>query len=295
MHGHQDNIQPIPDLRGRNPFLYVLIVTLVSLALIAANEIFNLGIPFTVHFLVGIVGALLVFVVWHAFLTKGWKRSLLLFGLSFLIAFSAEALGVNFGLIFGNYYYTGFLGIGLFGVPFLAALAWEPILYAAFSLTEVIAPKPVPQSAPQSGPTSVTKSFLAWLGVGALGALATTAWDLMIDPIAVHQGWWVWPDGGAYAPTIENGVPISNFMGWLGVSFVITLIYRRVAGGATHASSPVYLFKHGPLMLYAALFLTASGVTLTILERPELALIGLMAMGPFLLVVLFITDKQNNR
>ncbi|MBN1149072.1 MAG: carotenoid biosynthesis protein [Anaerolineales bacterium] len=255
--------------RGRAPFYYILGVTLVSMALIAANEWLNLGIPFTVHFLVGIVAALLIFVALHAALTKGWRRALSMFALSFCLTFSAEALGVNFGLVFGRYHYTDFLGVGLFGVPFLAALAWEPILYAAFSLAENLANARHP---PQL------------LGFAAAGALATTAWDMMIDPIAVHQGWWAWLDGGPYVADIENGVPISNFLGWLGVSFVVMLLYRLIlpGGGDRPAPDKPYLSFWGPLTLYAALFLTAAGVALTILERPEVALVGLMAMGPFL-------------
>ena len=257
--------------RGQAPLIYIIIIALASITLIALNRLLRLGIPFTVHFLVGTVGALLVFVVWHAFLTKGWKRSLSLFGGSFLLAFTAEALGVNFGLIFGRYYYTSFLGPGLFGVPFLAALAWEPILYAAYSLTEIILP---------FDPSS--RSFPALLGAAGIGALATTAWDMMIDPIAVHQGWWIWLEGGPYVKDIGNGVPISNFMGWLGVSFIIMLLYQSVAGGITKPFQSLDLIVRGPITLYATLFLTASGVTLTILGRPEVALIGLMAMGPFL-------------
>jgi hypothetical protein len=34
------------------------------------------------------------------------------------------------------------------------------------------------------------------------------------------------------------------------------------------------------------LFLTAFGVTITILERPEVALIGMLAMGPFIVIAL---------
>ncbi|MFC1878980.1 carotenoid biosynthesis protein [Chloroflexota bacterium] len=265
------------DFRERAPFLYIISVTILSVILIFANEWFNLGIPFTVHFLIGFVGSLLVFVVWHAFLTKGWRRSLLIFGLSFLIAFGAEALGVNFGLIFGRYYYTDFLGPGLFGVPFLAALAWEPVLYAAYHLADLILSK------------STQKPLLAWLGVGAIGAFSTTAWDMMIDPIAVHQGWWVWLDGGAYVREIENGVPVSNFLGWLGIAFLIMLVYRRGIAGAFPRPHSKWLDSYGPIALYASLFLTSCGVTITILENPGVALVGLMAMGPILLIVLFLS------
>jgi bisanhydrobacterioruberin hydratase len=126
--------------KGKGPFRYLAVVTVISILLIVLNSVLGMRIPFTVHFLLGYVLALLVYVVWHAVLTKGWKNSLAMFGLSFVVAFTAEALGVNFGLVFGDYYYSEILGISLFGVPFLAALAWEPIVYAAFCLSDMLAP-----------------------------------------------------------------------------------------------------------------------------------------------------------
>jgi putative membrane protein len=234
---------------------------------------------------------MLVFVVWHAILTKGWKRSLLMFGLSFVVAFTAEALGVNFGLVFGHYYYTPKLGVSLFGVPFLAALAWEPIVYAAFCISDMLSRRDGRPS-----PTVKDKAFPIW--AAAIGAFATTAWDLMIDPIAVSQGWWVWVGGGPYIPYVANGVPIQNFVGWLGVAFVINLIYRKVADGMEFPARSAALTFYGPLTLYISLLLTAFGVAITILQRPEVALIGILAMGPFVVIALtnlpmFIINLQN--
>lgn len=258
---------------GRSPLLYLLVTTAVSVALIVLNVFLGMRIPFTVHFLVGYVGSLLVFVVWHAVLTKGWRRSLLMFGLSFGVAFTAEALGVNFGLIFGRYYYTGHLGPRLFGVPFLAALAWEPIVYAAFCIADVVG------GAHNVGAYNCTP-LRSYVLPSVVGALATTAWDMMIDPIAVNGGWWVWTDGGSYTPYIRGGVPVSNFLGWLGVAFVINLLYRLIARKPRRTSPSLSVY--GPLTLYSSLFLTAAGVSLTILRRPEVALVGLMTMGSFL-------------
>jgi putative membrane protein len=268
---------------GRAPFFYLLGVTAVSVALIVLNVLLGMRIPFKVHFLIGYIGALLVFVVWHAVLTKGWRRSLLMFALSFLVAFTAEALGVNFGLIFGDYHYTAILGLQLFGVPFLAALAWEPIVYAAFCMTDILSP--LVTNLPR---IIGRRPTILWMALA--GALATTAWDMMIDPIAVSQGWWVWENGGPYVPYVANGVPIQNFLGWISVAFVINLIYRWIAERALAARpaprprSSLYLTLYGPLTLYASLFLTSSGVTITVLDRPEVALIGLLAMGPFIVI-----------
>ena len=264
---------------GRGPFRYLAAVTVISVVLIVLNALLGMRIPFSVSFLLGYVGALLVFVVWHAVLTKGWKHSLAMFLISFMVAFTAEALGVNFGLVFGHYYYTKILGVSLFGVPLLAALAWEPIVYAAFCLSDLLAP--LVGGGPDRSHWQISSIWLA-----AIGALATTAWDLMIDPIAVSQGWWAWVGGGPYMPYVANGVPIQNFVGWLGVAFVIDLIYRWITNNVTRPARSVTLTLYGPILLYVSLFLTSFGVAITILNRPEAALIGALAMGPFIVITL---------
>jgi putative membrane protein len=262
--------------KGLAPFRYMAAVTVISVLLIILNVLLGMRIPFSASFLVGYVGTSLIFVVWHAVLTKGWKRSLVMIGLSFLVAFSAEALGVNFGLVFGRYYYTSALGVAVLGVPILAALSWEPIVYASFCLSDMLAARGEKPASP------VRKSYSLWAAI--IGALATTAWDLMIDPIAVSQGWWVWVKGGSYLPNVGHGVPITNFMGWLLVAFVINLIYRWLSDGMGETVASAALSYYGPLLLYASLFITAMGVALTILQRPEVAMIGTLAMGPFIVI-----------
>lgn len=262
---------------GRMPFIYLLVVTITSVLLISLNYLLGMRIPFKVDFLVGFIAALMVFVVWHAVITKGWKRSMLMFTLSFLLAFVAEALGVNFGWIFGHYYYTDVLGYSIFGVPLLAALAWEPIIYAAYLMSDLLSP--IISSLPQ-----ITRQRPTMVWMALIGALGTTAWDMMIDPIAVSQGWWVWVDGGAYVPYVANGVPVQNFLGWLGVAFVINLVYRLIGDAKPHHNHSINLALFGPLTLYASLYLTSIGVTLTVIHRPEIALVGTLAMGPFLAI-----------
>jgi bisanhydrobacterioruberin hydratase len=267
--------------RDNAPFIYIGIITIVSVFLILVNVMLGMIIPFKVDFLVGFVFTLMIFVVWHAILTKGWKRSLLMFVLSYIIAFIAEVLGVNFGLIFGSYHYTPMLGIQPLGVPLLAALAWEPIIYASFMMTNILIPFLPEQTTPWK------KILFSYIGLSIMGAVATTAWDLMIDPIAVGHGWWVWHDGGAYVSNIGGGVPVTNFLGWLLVAFIINLVYRYLNNSAIKTNQSPSLIIYGPLTLYSSLFLTSFGISISNLGHPEVALVGMMAMGPFILLALY--------
>jgi uncharacterized membrane protein len=268
------------DTQGHAPFIYLAMVTIIAVSIIVLNDLLHWRLPFSVSFLIGFICALFVFVIWHASITKGWRRALSMVAISFLISFTAEALGVNFGLIFGSYHYTAVLGVQVFGVPLLAALAWEPIIYAAFCITDILAPAQVIHN------NSWLRRLPLHVWMAGIGALATTAWDMMIDPIAVNEGWWVWHQGGSYMPYLKHGVPIQNFLGWLGVSFVINLIYRFINDTVKNPVRSLHLSIAAPITLYAALFLTSFGVAVTILRRPEVALIGMLAMGPFLLIAL---------
>jgi putative membrane protein len=231
---------------------------------------------------------LLVFIGWCSILINGWATSIAAFILTFLIAFTAEALGVNTGIIFGNYYYPDILGPQVFGVPVLVALAWEPILFASFYMTDIL----VPVNERNNG---FWKRMLIWLGLAVIGAVATTAWDMMMDPFAVSKGWWVWRDGGPYTPYIESGVPVSNFVGWFITAFVCQLVCRfiKIRGPRTRHSR--YLTLYGPVGLYFLLFLMLFSVSVIILKRPEVAMIGAMCMGPFLVVgLLRILNMHDN-
>jgi len=261
-------------------YIYILVITISSTLIILVNAIFQLNLPFSVNFLIAYVSLLFVFVVFHSIMSKGWKKTIGLLLFSFTTAFFAEVLGVNFGLIFGNYYYTNILGISLLGVPLLAALAWEPILYASFSITTIIAPQNSDSKSLGFNPIFVS------ILMALIGAFATTAWDMMIDPIAVSEGWWVWLDGGSYANDIANGVPISNFIGWLLVSFVIQLFYRLYMSKNTKVNQSSFTTYYGPVLLYISLFLTSIGVTITILKNFEVALIGFLSMAPFITIAI---------
>jgi uncharacterized membrane protein len=53
---------------------------------------------------------------------------------------------------------------------------------------------------------STWKRWQRILTVAAVGGLIMTAWDLIMDPIMVAGGNWVWDVKGAYF-----GIPLQNF------------------------------------------------------------------------------------
>lgn len=278
---------------GRGAFIYMTVITVVSLINVLYNYFCIDPTEFEAAFqrtpdrpgpieLAALINICLNlgFLFWNSTLAKGWGRTLAAFVITVLIAFVAEGLGVHYGYVFGHYHYSGILGVQVWAVPILVCLAWEPILYSAYCLTDFL----IPSGLKKSG--SLFSRILPYLIMAALGGIATTAWDLMIDPFAVDQGWWIWEEGGPYTPYIATGVPISNFFGWWKVAFVCHLVYRIILETHPKPRRSLYLSVYGPLMLYLHLFIGGLSSILLFLKRPEVAMIGVMSMGALLVIAL---------
>ena len=155
------------------------------------------------------------FALFHSTDRFGWKRSLLLLGLTFTISLLFECIGVATGKVYGPYHYTDLLGPKFLGlVPLLIPAAWFMMMYPSF----VISTRVIPEQ--WEGRTRL-------VGTAAVGALVMTAWDLVMDPLMVAGGHWVWEVEGAYF-----GVPLQNYWGWWLTTFVTFLLFL-VLGGAT--------------------------------------------------------------
>lgn len=274
--------------RGRGACIYMTILT--ALALInAVGAFFFVDVDAVFQTAVARPGPIeigawisillnLVFLFWNSILVKGVRRTALAFILTASTAFLAEGLGVHYGYIFGHYHYTDLLRLQVWAVPIIVCLAWEPILYAAYCLTDFLIPSEVSRTSPW------LLRILSYLVLAVIGGMATTAWDLMIDPFAVNRGWWVWEEGGAYMQAIANGVPLSNFFGWWKVAFVCHLIYRIVLATGPEPHRSPYLTVYGPMMLYLNLLIGGFSTSLLILKRPDVCMIGLMCMGVLFLI-----------
>lgn len=211
----------------------------------------------------------LAFALAHAWNCLGWRRALLFLVTATGISLLLESVGVATGLIYGPYHYTerfGPLFLGL--VPYLIPLTWFLMLYPSYIIALRLAPG-----------TGVRKA----LWIAGIGALAMTAWDLVLDPLMAQRGHWVWDVQGAYF-----GVPWQNYLGWWVTGFLILLVYQGIerrfrldegaAGGFGLACPPQWA-------RYAVLVYAATGVAhvaeawMAGLTGP--ALIGFLAMLPW--------------
>ncbi len=117
----------------------------------------------------------------------------------FLIGMVTESLGVNYGLIFGDYEYGNNLGFKLFGVPYLIGVNW--IILTAISANIA---------------SFLTKNRSVVLTI-IIGTLLMLAMDFVMEPIAPKLDMW------RFKNLI---VPSSNYVGWLFVGLFTQTLYN---------------------------------------------------------------------
>ena len=250
--------------------LYLLIIY----AALTAYTVATLVVPIPRIPASTIVLTLLAFTVMllHAGQRLGWGRAGWLIALCFGISLLFECVGVATGLVYGPYHYTDSLGLKFLGlVPLLIPLAWFMMMYPSLVIAQgLTAWRPSKRS-----------RILPILGVSALGGLIMTAWDLVMDPLMVKLGHWVWDGAASTRPYF--GVPLQNYWGWWLTTFVIFAIFLSLAprvGRGQRADPPRPGFNRLALFGYLVTGLGSIGIAfLSGLEGP--ALVGLFAMAPW--------------
>jgi uncharacterized membrane protein len=192
----------------------------------------------------------------------GSAKTLRITALVAILGWAAEALGSRTGFPFGNYSYTDAMQPQLFRVPLLIPLAWLMMLPPAWGVAQAI--------------SSRLSSRLQTPAFIALSAFAMTAWDLFLDPQMVAWGLWKWHNPGGLF-----GIPWSNYLGWLLVSALITLLFTGLFTGFIR---PRQLFAaHLPtaplLLIYTITWLLQTIGLGVFWNMPGPALVGGVLMG----------------
>ena len=126
------------------------------------------------------------------------KKSLITVCGIVFIGMTAEIIGVNYGVIFGEYIYLENLGVKILGVPILIGMQWIILTFITGSFSSYFFIK------------SKNKSIL-------LGIFLMIILDLLIEPVAPELGFWVFS-------TID--APIQNYIGWLIIALPAQVIFH---------------------------------------------------------------------
>ncbi|MBC7419872.1 MAG: carotenoid biosynthesis protein [Bdellovibrio sp.] len=146
-----------------------------------------------------LVGFLVMAVECHRGLNKSWY---FYFAAAFLISFVMEYAGTTYGIPFGKYSYTSFLGWKIAGqVPVLIPLSWFFMALPSYLIAEQILGQ-------HRWPFAKT----------LLGSVLLVSWDLTLDPAMSHlTSYWIWEET---ANSILK-IPIKNIFGWIFTGILI--------------------------------------------------------------------------
>lgn len=142
----------------------------------------------------------------------GWRTAGALVAVAGGGGLVAEAVGVRTGFPFGDYDYTGTLGAEVLGVPVLVPMAWIMMAWPAVLVGRALGK--------------------GW-AVVPLAAWALASWDVFLDPQMVDAGHWAWAHPAPGLPGVD-GIPLTNFAGWLLVAALITGVLHAYLGPRTY-------------------------------------------------------------
>lgn len=127
----------------------------------------------------------------------------------FFTGMICEILGVNLGIIFGDYEYGGALGYKVFDVPLLIGANWAILTVSCSALSATL--------------------FDSVINKIIMGVFLMVMLDAVIEPIAPILDFWEFDGGKA---------PLKNYLGWVLVAFPLNCMYHilniKVNGTFTH-------------------------------------------------------------
>jgi putative membrane protein len=244
----------------------IIIALLILYALLTVYPIVSIAFHQTPSRFLSFVTTLIgfTFALLHASHREGWERALRLLGLVFGVSLLFESIGVATGWIYGiygPYHYSDKLGPLFLGlVPILILVAWFLMSYPSFVIADWLVP-------------ADWKRWQRLLAVAAVCGLAMTAWDLVMDPIMVAGGYWVWDTNGAYF-----GIPLQNYWGWWLTVFITFALYLLMSGKVEKSTEAK--FDRLAVLSYLVTALGVVAVSL-VSGAGALAMIGFFAMMPW--------------
>ncbi len=160
-------------------------------------------IPFTQPLFVAMTPlALLISIYLLALYHPGYsRRQLVAIALVYLLGFGIEVVGVQTGLIFGNYCYGSGMGIKIWGTPLLIGANW---LFLAYCCTAI-----------------VSRFTRKWFMILLLAPLLLLSYDILMEQLAPIMDMWSWAG---------EVIPIRNYAAWwvIGTACIAILLAFKV-------------------------------------------------------------------
>jgi bisanhydrobacterioruberin hydratase len=162
--------------------------------------------------------------------SKWDARTIIVLAVIGIASFFVEAVGVNTGLIFGEYSYGRTLGPALQNTPLMIGVNWIILVYICHSIAVMIFEK-----FSGRGVAGMLYGKIPSLMVAIVGAALMVAYDFVLEPSAIELDMWTWAG---------EGIPLQNYLAWYFFSFVFILFLglSRV-NTRNQLALPVYLVQ----------------------------------------------------
>ena len=181
--------QVLKTIRSKNlvPILIIYYaVGLAGLIIPVTRETFKDLTPFSL-----LLSLFLVYLYHDNFSARFWLTSLLVLVLGFLV----EVVGVETGILFGEYQYGNTLGPKLFHTPLMIGVNWLMLVYCSLYIVRKFIETPY---------------FRA-----IVAAALMVVYDFALEPSAIYLDMWNWA-GGA--------VPLQNYLAWFIIAFLLNYL-----------------------------------------------------------------------
>ncbi len=232
----------------------------------------------------------------------GWKKTACFTVVGYLIAFVSEFSSINSGFPYGWYYYidtTRAKELWIAGVPFFDSLSYVFLTYCSYTAA-LLTVSPI-KAWRRDLVTLESRAIRRSFGVLVLASFYQVFLDIVIDPVALQgRRWFLGQIYGYREAGVHFGVPLSNYWGWLLVSFVLVFalqrIDARVSKGVEKPAGVANLpFRSllGPV-LYLSVLVFNLAVTIHIGEN-LLALTGILIFTLPVVIVTVLLARRANR
>jgi putative membrane protein len=167
---------------------------LVLFHLIGVGLFLYLKLAPGLSFLNILMSAVLVFLV-----EKEKKKAAIVFAIIIVFGFIIELIGVQTGLLFGEYLYASSMGPKLFGTPIIIGATWFAVIAGASNIARYV-----------KG-SVMSRAIIA----GILAVLM----DVLIEQVAVGYNLWQWKSGS---------IPFYNYLCWFIFGSIFAYLYLRI-------------------------------------------------------------------
>lgn len=162
--------------------------------------------------------------------SKWDARTIIVLAVIAISSFLVEAVGVNTGLIFGEYSYGRTLGPALLNTPLMIGVNWIILVYICHSVAVMIF-----ERLPDRSAVGQFYAKAPALMVAIVGAVLMVAYDFVLEPSAIELDMWTWAG---------EGIPLQNYLAWYFFSFVFILLFGLSRVNTRNVLAlPVYLVQ----------------------------------------------------